>query len=228
MNFGSRKSHKDHVDALKDQLRQYGFDPFSDNAPRNFSTGQELDESVVCDMINAESIGDIKFLDFVESRLIRGNKDFFVAIPKTKLSTGVIKKKTTPKAFLTLMKEDRQAFGLIISKAVSINEAFMYPITSVPLALATTENGLRQSDKASFRNSLINEANSDCTDVPKNCTWLIDGMAAVRSLKPKDTYHLFYISLLKFITPCSKYDPKTIVFCIDRWESEVGVNIRGN
>ena len=100
---------------------------------------------MVCDMINAESIGDIKFLDFVESRLIRGNKDFFVAIPKTKLSTGVIKKKTTPKA-LTLMKEDRQAFGLIISKAVSINEAFMYPITSVPLALATT-------DKASFRNS---------------------------------------------------------------------------
>ena len=75
LNYGSWKTHKNHVDALKDQLRSYGFDPFSDSNPKNISTGQELDESVVRDMIDAESVGDKKFMDFVESRLI--NCGFF-------------------------------------------------------------------------------------------------------------------------------------------------------
>ena len=116
---------------------------------------------------------------------------------------------------MAIMKEDRQAFGLIISKAISLEDAFMYPITSVPLALATTENGLRQSDKASFRNFLINTANSEIPEVPKYCTWLVDGMAVVRSMKPKNTYQKFYESLLNFITPDTKYEPKGIVFCSD-------------
>ena len=160
-------------------------------------------------MIDAESVGDEKFMDFVESRLINGSVEFFVAIKKTKLLTGIIKKKSTPKA-MAIMKEDRQAFGLIISKAISLEDAFIYPITSVPLALATTENGLKQSDKASFfliefhRNFLINTANSEVPEVPKYCTWLVDGMAVVRSMKPKNTYQKFYESLLNFITPDAK------------------------
>ena len=120
-----QENTQNHVDALKDQLRSYGFDPFSDSNPKKISTGQELDESVVSDMIDAESVGDEKFMDFVESRLINGSVEFFVAIKETKLLTGIIKKKSTPKA-MAIMKEDRQAFGLIISKAISLEDAFIY------------------------------------------------------------------------------------------------------
>ena len=142
MNLRSRKRHSDHVNALKEKLRSYGVNPFASTPLRNVSTGEEIEEAIVHDMINAEVIGNAKFTEFVCTRLVHGEKDFFHLIKKTNLCTGMKKKKVIPKA-VALLKEDCQAFGLIVSKAISIEKAFTYPITSVPLALATTECGLR-------------------------------------------------------------------------------------
>ena len=55
----------------------------------------------------------------------------------------------------SISNEDRQAFGLIVAKSVSLEEAFQYPITTIPLAVATSESTLRQSNKASLRNYLM-------------------------------------------------------------------------
>ena len=84
---------------------------------------------------------------------------------------------------------------------VSKSEAFQYPITSIPLALATPEGELRQSDKASFRNFLISYSDARRTASPMNTAWFIDGLSAIRSLKPKETYEEWIESILMFITP---------------------------
>ncbi len=94
--------------------------------------------------------------------------------------------KRTPAA-ITVVKEDRQAFGLLVSKAGDLEEALTHPITTVPLSIATADSTLRQSDKATLQRFLLEE--SQCIkDVPsKSAVWIVDGMAAVRSLKPKPT-----------------------------------------
>ena len=57
------------------------------------------------------------------------------------MKTGTEKKRKILK-FLSVLKEDYQAFGLLGTKAEKLAEAFKYPITSVPLAIATLESTL--------------------------------------------------------------------------------------
>ncbi len=147
--------------------------------------------------------------EFVQDRLISGEKSFFDPIPRKRLSTG-IKKKQKTKASIEILKEDKQAFGLMVSKSVSMEEAFNFPITSVPLSIDTTEYSLRQSDKSQFRNLLIKKSESTTDVAPKRCAWFIDGMAAIRSLKAKTTYKEFIYCLVQFVTPSRELEPNSV------------------
>ncbi len=122
-------------------------------------------------------------LRFIDDRLITGSVDFFTPIKKTKLKTGLEKVKRTPAA-VTVVKEDRQAFGLLVSKAGSLEEAFTHPITTVPLLIATADSTLRQSDKVTLQRFLLEESQCIKDVPPKSAVWIVDGMAAVRCLKP--------------------------------------------
>ena len=157
-------------------------------------------------MLNAKELGSTLYNKFVQERLIDGSKGFFDSILRTKLNTGIEKAKKLPKA-VEILKEDRQAFGIIIAKSLSMDEAFKYPITTVPLSLATIEFSLRQSDKATFRNLLLEESQCVAEVPPKNCAWFVDGMAIVRSLKPKTTYKEYIDALLKYVTPKEDLEP---------------------
>ena len=118
------------------------------------------------DMLSAASIGNVMYTTFVNQRLREKSKDFYDPIPKVKLKNGIEQKKKTPKE-VCLLKEDRQAFGLIISKSISLADAFQYPITSNTLAVAITDSTLRQSDKACLRYFLISESRSLVETTPK-------------------------------------------------------------
>ena len=93
------------------------------------------------------------------------------------------------------------------SKSVNIEDAFKYPITTIPLAIATTDSCLQHSDKAQLRNFLINESKASLKSVPKGYRWQVDGMAAIRSLKPKDTCETFINILVHFVTPSRVGEP---------------------
>ncbi len=51
---------------------------------------------------------------------------------------GIEKAKKTPKA-ISILKEDRQAFGLLVAKATSLEEAFSFPITTLPLSISNLD-----------------------------------------------------------------------------------------
>ena len=116
--------------------------------------------------------------------------------------------KETPKA-ISVLKEDRQAFGILVAKATSLEEAFSFPITTLPLGLATPDRDLWQSDKASFRNHLINESKAASSIIPLKARYIIDGMALFRTVKPKETYQEWLVSVLSSATtpkPCLHYN----------------------
>ena len=215
---GRKKMHSRHVAQLKNQLVQYGMDPFSDDKPRSFATGVEIPSNIVDDMMGAAKLGSKQYENFTKECLVIGSKGYFEPIARNKVCTGIEKKKKAPKA-VQILKEDRQAFGLMVSKSVNMEEAFNYPITTVPLAIATTECSLRQSDKAHFRNHLIS-ASQSCTDsIPEHCAWFVDGMAAIRSMKPRATFKEFIMSLIHFVTP-QKEKPSCIGIINDTYKDK--------
>ena len=92
--------------------------------------------------------------------ILRKEKHFSDQIKKVNLDKELKKTKIVQKA-VSVMKEDRQAFGVILGKEVNLEDAFRYPVTSVPLNLAFPHSTITQNPKHYFRNYLI--------DVTKAC-----------------------------------------------------------
>ena len=73
---------------------------------------------------------------------MKGTKKFFDTIKKTNLDTGIKRKPQANKT--SAIKEDRQAFGIVLNENIDLEEALQYPLTTFPLSLATPEGNLRQ------------------------------------------------------------------------------------
>ena len=116
---------------LKQKLEDYKIDPFGSGAARHITTGKELDHQVVTDMLRAPDIGSNKYKQFVEDRLVKQTLtvDFFQPIKKLKLRTGLSKQTKQPRK-VSVLKEDRQDFGDLLSKSIDIEEAMQYPLLS--------------------------------------------------------------------------------------------------
>ena len=90
---------------------------------------------------------------------------FFAQIKNPKLKTGLESKVREAKV-INQLKEDKQAFGLLVAKEISPEEVYSYPLTTLPFALSDPSGKLQQSQKAPFRNYLISESKSTRKEVP--------------------------------------------------------------
>ena len=155
---------------------------------------------------------------------MKGAKKFFDPIKKTNLDTGIKRKPRANKA--SAIKEDRQAFAIVLSENIDLGEALQYPLTTFPLSLATPEGNLRQgNNKTLLRNFLITEANTivENPDLIRS-RWIVDGMALIRPLKTCQTYDLYFKSFIKFISPPKFLEPIQIEIAngIYKYESAKG------
>ena len=110
-----------------------------------------------------------------------------------------------------MIKEDCQAFGLLVGKVKSQEEALAYPLTSIPLALANPDHTFRQGSKATLRNYLIEESDALCSP-PEDADWFIDGMATVLAVKVAETWEEFGSKFLKHCKPEGKVNRLFIIF----------------
>ena len=198
MTIRNKRRHLHHAQKLKRTLLDYGIDPFGTGPSQNLVTGKEIDGDLVKGSLGAAKTGNKAYLNFVNQRLVEGNKTLFNPIPKINLMTGMETKKRKSKE-VSVLTEDKQAFGIIISKAASLEEAFKYPITSLPLSIAMPDGSLYQTEKAPLRKQIIGDANT--TRYLQNATWIVDGMYAIRSVKPKETYNHYFVDLFNYILP---------------------------
>lgn len=115
------------------------FDPFLTGAARHMKTGVDIDQSIVRGLLSSTIAGKKLFQDFVSFRLKatgEGRMNFFDKIVNLMLKTGQEKVKRDLKA-VNIFKEDGQAFGVLVEKATTPEEAHSHPLTTVPLTLAT-------------------------------------------------------------------------------------------
>eukprot|EP00794_Sanderia_malayensis_P006502 gene6502-7247_t len=155
---GAKSKHEKQVTAMVEKLKTYP-NPFSGPA-RLISSGIELQPVTVEGLLQARSIGEEMHNAFYSDRLISCNVDFFEPVKKSGIKTGLEKKKKTGKV-LSVLKEDRQALGIIVEKCHNKRDAFSHCLTTYPLAIATTDGKLYQpGSKAKFRNYIIEEADA--------------------------------------------------------------------
>ena len=104
-------------------------------------------------MLTSPEISNEMFTKCVDERMKAPKErriDIFAKIPKSKIRTRLEKIKVKGNT-LDAIKEDSQAFGLLVGKVQSPNEALKYPLTTVPLALAESDQTLcQQSTKATL------------------------------------------------------------------------------
>ena len=156
-------------------------------------------------MCQVELLGKEKLNEFIQERLIDGKVGFFNPIKKKNLKNGIKSGKKSKNKIVSTVLEDCQAFRLIVDKSLSLQEAFSFLITTVPLSIAFPDGKLRQSEKASFQNYIIKELKALHTNPPKDAAWFIDGMAFISCLKPKKTYKEWISALISFIFPEKDY-----------------------
>ena len=118
------------------------------------------------------------------------------------------------------LKEDRQAFGLILSQTnVSIELALKHPLTKYPLSIASTDGLLRQSNtKSTLRHFLINKVPGAINlDAPKEARWIFDGFSLYHQFKPRETYKEWFKCILLSIMPSEALRPIRIEIVNDSY-----------
>ena len=146
--IGARKQHDNMVHDLALQLDRY-FDPFLNGPACHMKTGVKIDCNVVRGLMPSAEAREQKYKEFVDLRLKATREEqvnLLDKITKLKILIGMEKTKKDPKA-INVLKEDKQAFGLLVGKITSLEEELSYALTTVPLALATPERDLRQAQK---------------------------------------------------------------------------------
>ena len=94
----------------------------------------------------------------MEDRLVKGKVNFYQPVKRLKLTTGLKMTKKEPKA-VSILKQDRQAFGTLLTKSINLEVEFQHPLTEIPLSIATPGGELRQAPEHVLRNHIIEEAN---------------------------------------------------------------------
>ena len=190
-------------------------DLFSDGPAVSISSGTEIDHATIKNILGSTNTGNECYKTFISKRLITGSMTVFDVIPRNNLNTGIkIAKKPLRK--LSLVQEDCQAFGVLVGKAATLEEAFHHPlIFTVPLRIVETATDLRSSDKAGFCNFILKESAATKRQYLKNAKWIIDGTAAIRTIKPEARYKEFFQKVLQVVLPPKDANHVTLEVVMD-------------
>ena len=198
---------------LKATLGTFEFNFFSTGPAISIASGDEINSEVVS-ILGANLLE--KYKKYIDQVFVRGVKSIFDRIPKVNLKNGLEKKKKKPKE-VTLLQEDCQAFGILVSKAHSLDEAFQYPLTSVPLSIAESWVDLYSADKSGFRNDILEAANATEKKYPLGAVWITDGMSYVQSLPAEPTYGEYFEKLLCRMMPPEEYCANQLIIVMDTY-----------
>ena len=213
--FGIRK-HAEKVKKLKKSAREtFNFDLF-DGPARSISTGKEIDHKIILGLLSSDLQGNETFQQFVQERFVNGQKSFFSKISKLKIETGLKKTLTKPKP-VQILKEDVQGFGILAEQKIPLEEAFEYPLTTVPLSISEGADNLRSGSKSNFRNYLVDTYGVSSQSYPSSAVWIYDASRVIRIVPPRSTYREYFDDLIEKMTPPPETNPISVHMILDKY-----------
>ena len=198
--LGARKKHENMTKKPVAKLGQV-LDPFSLEPAKNMKSRVLLDDVIVKGPLKSDDeVGENHPKDFILKRIKVNENDavsFFAPIKNPKLKTWFEVNVRGAKA-INQLKEDKQAFGLLVAKEISPEEVYSY----------------QQCQKAPFWNYLVNESTSTRKEVPTNA----DGMAVVWAMPIKSTWKESADIFLEAVTPQEYLHPASIQIIMDTYD----------
>ena len=151
----------------------------------------EAPEDIKKDLLEAETIGKNRLLDFVKSRIETNNIDFYAPIKKNKLRTfdTAVAVKIKVKGKYIAVRSDRETFArlLIIQKChgIDMKEVLKYELPPFLCHCQTggTLSTLCKTVKASLF-KFLNKSIETVDMVPENTPRIYDGMVLFQKLPP--------------------------------------------
>ncbi len=225
MSFNRKRKDLDHARIVRDEKSILQFmdtvcsmmNPFSQDSPEelvNICSGLVANKKTTDDIATAYDKGDLKFKDFVQTRLLTEHGDIFSKMSKLKLAT--FKSLEKPKSAKTAngnivpIKNDCRFWArlLLIAKnrEIDLEEVFTYCLQSYPGALATYTGGLAKTVKSKLLHLLESETNNVRVEhLPVGSVLILDAMAILQTVRNlPNTFGEFAESLLDRITSMGK------------------------
>ena len=79
-----------------------------------------------------------------------------------------------------VFQEDIQVFGILAEQKTSLEEAFQYPATTLPLSISENGASLRTGSKSRFRNDLIDKSGCKTIVILRSAVWIYDASRVIR------------------------------------------------
>ncbi len=177
--------------------------PFNPDSPTelvNICSGAVADKETTTDLKEAYLKGDQKLEDFLQYRLLCEEPDLFSNIETMRLKTfkSMAKPKTvkTSSGSTVTVKNDCRFWVrlLVIAKNrdIDLEHVFTYSLRPYPRALATDSGGMIKTSKSKLLHVVEQEAGVPLIEqIPESNTTIVDGMALLQVLKPKDIPETF-------------------------------------
>lgn len=175
----------------------------------NVSSGAPVPMDIEEDILCAESIGKKLKMAFIEDR-IKGNTDFFDPIKRLNLKTMAIANKTTKlKNSNNKLFEYQQsasiAFQLLIKAQglqLDLKLVLAYPLTVVPLSLATADGYMFHANKAKGFNLLVKGIPNSPIPPSDKTLCILDGNSTFYYLKKiPANFNMICEKIFDFIPP---------------------------
>ena len=109
---------------------------------------------------------------------------------------------------------------MLVGKTTSLLEAHSYPLTSVPLALTSPDEDLRQGSKAALRNYLISGSNALSSVPVQKAKWIVDGMSVIRSMQSRHTRGEFCQAFVEACMPDKRFLPVALDIVMDTYGTD--------
>lgn len=214
--------------------------PFESDSPEelvNIVSGAVIDEDTKQDIDRAYTVGNEKFLQFVNMKVICENPCIFDKMTLLKLKTFKAKKMSakTSKGETVQIKSEYKFWVrlLLIAKHRNIDtkDVLKYCLHPYPAQFATTCGSLKKTVKAKLMNQIENET-SDCMldSVEASNAIIIDAMSILQTLKPVPTTfgELSVAVLHRIIAVANQHQSARIDFVVDRYPDVSTKNVERN
>ena len=162
----------------------------------HLSSGVVAPQDVCSDLLTAHKKGDDAFIAFSKERLL-GEIDLNETLKKFQLKTfthASKRKRVVLKGKSVKVQSDRELLGrlVVIGKVHDIDhrKILSYCSGQFPLSLAKNEGCLVKTNKAKLLHALEDGPDTSlCVEIPSRSVWIIDGMAMLQQMSPKNMPH---------------------------------------
>ena len=108
--------------------------PFASCYSGDITTCVELPKYVIKVLIDADVTEDNACNIFDQERIVKRTKKIFYPIKEFQLPTGLKSNKPKPKVS-SIIKEEKETYGVILETNTNLSEDLKYPTTIVPLSI---------------------------------------------------------------------------------------------